>query len=200
MANPDAPFGFRVVKSRSGNASNMVNEYAIESTYGTSLFTGDAVALDASGRCIIATAGEAIVGIFQGCRYTDSTGNMVFRPYWPASTVATNPVALVADDPSLVLEVQSDGSMTAADIGQLCDLDTSQAGSTATGMSKMQTSATGSTQDQFRIYAVYGNGTYSKPCRNAAGNQDFLATGTNAVILVTIANHVSAGATAAVEV
>jgi hypothetical protein len=200
MANPDAPFGFRVVKSRSGNASNMVNEYVIESTYGTSLFTGDAVALDASGRCIIATAGEAIVGIFQGCRYTDSTGNMVFRPYWPASTVATNPVALVADDPSLVLEVQSDGSMTAADIGQLCDLDTSQAGSTATGMSKMQTSATGSTQDQFRIYAVYGNGTYSKPCRNAAGNQDFLATGTNAVILVTIANHVSAGATAAVEV
>jgi hypothetical protein len=200
MANPDAPFGFKVVKSRSGNASNMVNEYKIASAYGTSLFTGDAVCLDASGQVNIAAAGEAIVGIFQGCRYTDSTGAQIFRPYWPASTVATNAIALVADDPSLVLEVQSDGSMTAADIGQLVDIDTSQAGSTATGMSKMQTSATGGSEDQFRVYAVYGNGSYSKPCRNAAGNQDFLATGTNAVIQVTIANHVMAGATAAVEV
>lgn len=200
MANPDAPFGFRVVKSRSGNASNQVNEYAIESTYNTAMYSGDAVKLDGSGRVNIGTAGAAIIGIFQGCRYTDSTGSRVFRPYWPAGTVATDPVALVADDPSLVLEVQSDGSMTNADIGQLVDIDTSQSGSAATGMSKQQTSATGGSENQFRVYAIYGNGTYSKPCRNAAGNQDFLATGTNAVILVTIANHAMSGASAAVEV
>lgn len=200
MANPDAPFGFKVVKSRTGNASNMVNEYVIASGYGTSMFTGDAVKLDGSGQVNIGTAGAAIIGIFQGCRYTDSTGNRVFRPYWPASTVATDAVALVADDPSLVLEVQSDGSMTNADIGQLVDLDTSQSGSTSTGMSKQQTSATGGTENQFRIYGVYGVGVNQKPCRDSSGNQAMLATGTNAVVLVTIANHALSGASGAVEV
>lgn len=200
MANPDAPFGFRIVRSRSGNASNQLNEYVIESGYSTALYSGDAVKLDASGRVNIATAGAAIVGIFQGCRYTNAQGERKYSAYWPASTVATDAVALVADDPSLVLEVQSDGSMTNADIGQLVDIDTSQSGSAATGLSKMQTSATGGSENQFRIYGIYGNGSLSKPCRNAAGNQDFLATGTNAVILVTIANHVMSGASAAVEV
>ena len=200
MANPDAPFGFKVVKSRTGNASNMLNEYVIASGYGTSMYTGDAVKLDGSGQVNIGAAGAKLVGIFQGCRYTDATGSRVFRPYWPASTVATDAVALVADDPSLILEVQSDGSMTNADIGQLVDLDTSQSGSTSTGMSKMQTSATGGSENQFRIYGIYGVGSHSKPCRNAAGNQDFLTTGTNAVVLVTIAHHVMSGATAAVEV
>jgi hypothetical protein len=200
MANPDAPFGFKVVKSRSGNASNMVNEYVIESTYGTALYTGDAVKLDGSGRVNIATAGAAIIGIFQGCRYTNSSGEKIYSKHWPASTVSTDAIAFVADDPSLVLEAQSDGSMTNADIGQLVDIDTSQTASAVTGISKQQTSATGGSENQFRIMAIYGNGSYSKPCRNAAGNQDFLTTGTNAVVLVTIANHVMAGASAAVEV
>lgn len=200
MANPDAPFGFRVVRSRSGNASNQVNEYKIASAYGTALYTGDAVTLDGSGQVNIGVAGEKLIGIFQGCRYTNSAGEKIYSKYWPASTVAADAIAFVADDPALVLEVQSNGSMTAADIGQLVDIDTSASGSAVTGMSGMQTSASGGSENQFRVYAVYGNGSYSKPCRNAAGNQDFLATGTNAVILVTMANHVMAGASAAVEV
>jgi hypothetical protein len=200
MANPDAPFGFRVVKSRSGNASNMLNEYVIASAYGTALYTGDAVTLDGSGQVNIGAAGAKLVGIFQGCRYTNSSGEKIYSKHWPASTVATDAIAYVADDPSLLLEVQSDGSMTNADIGQLVDLDTSQSGSATTGMSKMQTSATGGSENQFRIYGIYGVGSHSKPCRNAAGNQDFLTTGTNAVVLVTIAHHVMSGATAAVEV
>jgi len=199
MANPDAPFGFKVVRSRTGNASNQVNEYPIASG-AAAMYTGDIVKQDGSGTIVPGTAGAALTGVFQGCRYTNSSGEKIYSKHWPASTVASDGIAFVADDPSLVLEVQSDGSMTAADIGQLVDLDTSQTGSTVTGMSKMQTSATGGSENQFRIYGIYGNGSLSKPCRNAAGNQDFLATGTNAVIQVTIANHVMAGASAAVEV
>jgi hypothetical protein len=200
MANPDAPFGFKVVRSRSGNASNQVNEYAIASAYGTAIYTGDIVKQATDGTLVLGTAGAAITGVFQGCRYTNSQGERKFSAYWPASTVATDIVGLVADDPSLVLEVQSDGSMTNADIGQLVDLDTSQTGAASTGMSKMQTSATGGSENQFRIYGIYGVGSHSKPCRNAAGNPDMLAGGTNAVVLVTIANHVMSGASGAVEV
>ena len=135
MANPDAPFGFRVVKSRTGNASNMLNEYVIASGYGTAMYTGDAVTLDGSGQVNIGAAGAKLVGIFQGCRYTNSAGEKIYSKHWPASTVAADAIAYVADDPSLLLEVQSDGSMTSADIGQLVDLDTSQSGSATTGLS-----------------------------------------------------------------
>lgn len=200
MANPDAPFGFRVVRSRSGNPANQTNEYPIASGYATDIFSGDIVKQATDGTLVIGTAGAAITGVFLGVRYTNAQGERKFSPYWPASTVATDIVALVADDPSLVLEVQSDGTMTNADIGQLVDLDTSQSGSTSTGRSKMQASATGGSENQFRIYGIYGNGSLSKPCRNAAGDQAMLATGLNAVIQVTIANHVMAGASAAVEV
>ncbi|MBA3776401.1 MAG: hypothetical protein H0X11_08160 [Betaproteobacteria bacterium] len=200
MANPDAPFGFRVVRSRSGGPSNQTNEYRIASAYGTALATGDAVTLDTSGQVNIAAAGGAIVGIFQGCRYTTASGSVIHGPAWPASTVSADAVALVADDPGLVLEVQSDGSMTSADIGQLVNIDTSQSANTTNGTSRMQTSASGGAENQFRVYGVYGNGSLSKPVRDSAGNQALLATGTNAVIHVTIANHVMSGASAAVEV
>jgi hypothetical protein len=200
MANPDAPFGFKVVRSRSGNPANQVNEYPIASGYATSIYSGDIVKQATDGTIVIGTAGAALTGVFRGVRYTNAQGERKFSPYWPASTVATDIVALVADDPSLVLEVQSEGSMTSADIGQLVDIDTSQSGDTATGRSKQQTSASGGSENQFRVYGVYGNGTLAKPCRNAAGDQAMLATGTNAVILVTIANHVLSGASGAVEV
>lgn len=200
MANQDAPFGFRIVGSKSGYPSNQTVERPIASAYGTSMFYGDAVKLDGSGQVNIATAGAAIFGIFQGCKYTAADGSYKFSKYWPASTVSADAVAIIANSPDLLLEVQSDGSMTSDDIGQLCDIDTSQSGSTATGQSKMQTSATGGSENQFRIEGVYGNGVFSKPVRDDSGNQVMSATGTNAIIVVSIANHVMAGASAAVEV
>ena len=200
MANPNAPFGFRVVAHRSGHPSNKTNEYVIASGYATGLFLGDAVTLDGSGQVNIAVAGSAIVGIFQGCRYTDSTGAVQYRKNWPASTVSADAVAIVADDPALVLEAQSVGSMTAADIGQFVNIDTSVAGSTVTGFSNMQASASGGAENQFRIYGVYGVGVNQKPVRDSSGNQAYLATGTNAQVLLTIANHVMAGSAVGVEV
>ena len=40
----------------------------------------------ADGTIGIGVAGSAIRGVFNGCKYTDSTGDYQFRPYWPAST------------------------------------------------------------------------------------------------------------------
>lgn len=200
MANQDAPFGFRPVKTKGGTPLGHPNEYGIASGYATNMFKGDAVKLDGSGQVNIGTAGDAIIGIFAGCRYTAADGSFVYRNYWPASTTAIDAVALVHDDPDLILEVQSDGTMTNADIGQYCDIDTSQSGSTVTGISKQQTSATGGAEDNFRIVGIYGVGSNSKTVRDDGGNHVQSATGLNALLLVSIVNHVASGATVGVEV
>lgn len=200
MANQDAPFGFRPVKTKSGTAVGHPTEYVIASGYATNMFKGDAVLLDTSGQVNIGVAGTAIAGIFAGCRYTAADGSVVFKNYWPASTVATDAVALVHDDPGLILEVQSDGTMTAADIGQFVNIDTSQAGSTANGQSRQQTSASGGAETNFRVVGMYGVGSNSKAVRDDGGNHVLSATGLNAVLLVSIAAHTAAGATVGVEI
>jgi hypothetical protein len=82
--------------------------------------------------------------------------------------------------------------MTAADIGQWCDVDTSVGGSALTGISGQMTSATGGSESTFRIMDVIGT-RHQMPCRNAAGNPDFFATGTNARVIVKIMKHVALG-------
>ena len=82
----------------------------------------------------------------------------------------------------------------------MVNIDTSVAGSTVTGFSNMQASASGGSENQFRIYGVYGVGVNQKPVRDSSGNQAYLATGTNAQVLLTIANHVMAGSAVGVEV
>lgn len=203
MANPDAPFGARRLKNLGGTHPSILNEYKIANAYATNIFYGDWVKTATDGTLVIATAGDAVRGVFMGCRYNDSAGVPQFKKMWPASTStlgSAGAIGLVDDDPNGVFEMQSDGTMTNADIGQFVDFDTSQSGDTATGLSKQQTSATGGTEDNFKIIGIYGEPPYEKPTRNAAGNQDLLATGLNAVVLIKIINHELGGATMGVEV
>ena len=131
---------------------------------------------------------------------------MVFRSYWTASQATKSGTSIRVKYVPVeghIFYAQSEGSMTLADVGQWVDIDTSQAGSAATGRSKMQTSATGGSEVSFAIVAVLGAAPYdgdrSRPCVNAAGNQDFYATVTIAVVLVKVAKQVG-GQVAAVEV
>lgn len=191
MANPNAPNGFVPVKHASGGASGRTNEYPLSTGYSTSLFLGDAVKTDGSGNIVIAGAGDQIRGVFAGVNYYFADGSVVFRRYWPASTTELSGSiirALVWDDPNQLFEVQSAGSITAADIGQWVDLSTATAGNTLTGISGMQTSADGGSEVTFAVVDVLGV-RHKKPCRNAAGNQDFYATGTNARIIVKVMKH-----------
>ena len=206
MANPDAPFGFKVWNHGSGGTPCRVGEYSLAASYATALYSGDALTLAADGTVAIATAGGAVIGIFDGVEYTLPDGSVVFKSYWAASTATKSGSVIrvkVLDDIATTYYVQSEGSMTLADVGQWVDIDTSIAGSAATGRSGMQTSATGGSEASFAIVGVLGAAPYdgdrSRPVRNAAGNQDFYATGTNAVVLVKIAKAVG-GPVAAVEV
>lgn len=206
MANPNAPFGFKVWNAGGGGTPNRLEEVTLVAAYGTALYTGDAMTLAADGTYAIATAGSAIAGIFDGVEYTLADGSVVFAKYWPASQVtATSSIIRVKMIPveGHVFYAQSAGSMTLADVGQWVDISTGTAGSALTGRSGMQTSATGGSEVSFAIVGVLGAAPYdgdrSRPCRDSLGNQNTFATGTNAVVLVKVAKQVG-GQVAAVEV
>lgn len=130
MANTDAAYGFRPVMKKGGGevAINAYapQGYAIASAYGTTINAGDPVVLtgsaSADGRPTIqiATPGT-VTGVFKGCQYVDSNGMVQFSKSWPASTVATNVVADVFDDPNTIFSIQADEDIVAADIGAKAD-------------------------------------------------------------------------------
>ena len=144
MANKDAPFGFRPTKMLGGAPFNGgQTEYGIASTYNTNIFSGDAVELHTDGTVTIAAAGQTnILGVFNGCFYTDSNGAPNWSKYWPASTTSTDAVAFVVDDPNVLFEAQEDstdiGASWPANRGANANFVSTHSGSTATGRSKQE--------------------------------------------------------------
>ncbi len=76
------------------------------------------------------------VGIFVGCFYTDpNTKQPTYSQYWPASTVASDAVAYVIDDPSVVFQMQADDTLAQTALGNNAAV-VQTAGSTDIGNSK----------------------------------------------------------------
>lgn len=118
MAYPvvNGPYGLRPVNETGGlpfaGSTRMI---PIASAYATSLYFGDPVKFTSDGTLI--TSGLAYnsasaetggtLGIFLGCEYTPPTGPIygkIRSQYWPASTVASDAVAYVCDDPNTVFK------------------------------------------------------------------------------------------------
>ena len=144
MANTDAAFGLRPVRHLNGNPYNgAYNEYPIASGYSTDLLPGDPVKLVAAGTVQRAAAGDPILGVFMGCRYTStSLAGIVAEetPYWPASTGAADAYAYVVVDPDMIFHIQVDddsGAIAATDVGQNIDILVT-AGSTTTRVSGVE--------------------------------------------------------------
>lgn len=111
MAYPDvaAPYGLQPVNLIGSQAfPGATRDYAIPYGYGTSIFYGDIVGLTRGGvQRLSVTTGTAgtVTGIFLGCRYTNpTTKQLTFSQYWPASTLAGDAVAVVADDPNTIFK------------------------------------------------------------------------------------------------
>ncbi len=147
MAYPtvSAPYGLIPVNLIGGQvyagATRMVK---IASAYATNIFFGDVVKITTDGTLIKETGTTTAnpVGIFMGCQYTNSQGQLTNSQYWPASTVATDAVAYVADDPDLLFKVASvSATTTVAGYGRtLIGSNVSlvqNSGSTVTGDSKV---------------------------------------------------------------
>lgn len=127
--NTNAPNGLLPVKYLSGAPFNdATNPYNIASGYATSIFWNDPVTIGTDGNLAIGVAGSAIIGVFQGCLYTSTSGVVTFSPYWPASTVTQNSavvLAKVVDNPEVVFSIQETNAsnlagtpLTAAAVGQ----------------------------------------------------------------------------------
>lgn len=142
MANIDAPSGFTPVRHLHGGTIRYEGGYTIASAYATSIFTGDLVSLAATraNKDIerTATGAAEIIGVFGGCQYQASNGDVVWSPYWPASTVtkgSADAEAFIYVDPGIVYEVQSDGILAATSVGLFADMVSTVAGNASTGRS-----------------------------------------------------------------
>ena len=177
MANKDAPFGFRPAKMLGGAPfNNGQTSYGIASGYNTNIFTGDAVELHTDGTVTVGAAGATnLIGVFNGCFCTVSTGEPTYSKYWPADTVASDAVAFVIDDPNVIFVAQEDstniGASWPANRGSNADLVSTHAGSVKTGRSGMEldsSSITAATA-QFRIIDL-DTDEYNNESSSANGN------------------------------
>lgn len=116
MAYPtvSAAYGFRPVNLLGGQVyAGSTRQMAIASGHATNIFFGDCVIMSTNG-CInnntVTNTGTAIVGIFMGCSYINSSGQRVYGQYYPATITqavdsANGTIAYIADDPDLVMKV-----------------------------------------------------------------------------------------------
>lgn len=117
----NSPNGLQPLYSgSSATYSGMTNKYTIASGYATSLFTGDPVVGLNNGNIGIGVTSTGILGVFQGCEYTNTSGSVIFQSYWPANTVVlanTTVTAFVLDDPNMRFNIQVSNSTNADFIG-----------------------------------------------------------------------------------
>ena len=177
MANVDAAFGAKPVRHLTGGVIR-ATEYKIVKEYAANVFTGDFVQLAATGYVQVGAATNRLLGVFNGCKYTASNGEVVFKRYWPTGTATLGDgdvTAYVYDDPNIVWAIQSSGSADFADIGNLADI-VAGTGSTSTGQSAFEINGTtGTGTAQLRILGLY--------------NEPKNAYGTNGVLEAVIWEH-----------
>ena len=142
MSSVATPFGASTNGTIVGAAfTNKVTHYKIKNAYGTSIFYGDFVKWgdDNPNTTVQKDTGTTAltpIGVFLGCAYTDpSTGQFTPNQYFPASTAADDIVAYVATDPFVLMQMQSDETLTQDDLGKNCAI-VQTAGSTTIGTSK----------------------------------------------------------------
>ena len=157
MANTNAPFGLKPIgKLGSGYNSTGTTEYDILTGTTGTIYTGDPVKMVSTGGIAVAAAGDVLLGVFQGCRYTNASGEVIYAPYWPTLTASDDAVAFVVDDPDATFEVQSaaTGSVVQTVVGLNADI-VYTAGSTVNGRSNVDLSGTMATGTaQLKIIGV----------------------------------------------
>ena len=181
MANKDAAFGFKPTRHLTGGLIR-TEEYAIAANYGSAIYTGQVVEAVAGGGIEAAAAGDTQqAGVFGGVFYTDpTTSKPTFKPFYAASTNASDLKATVYADPYIVYEAQHDGTGTAAMNNSAIDF-TGVGGSTLTGQStsELDTSESG-TSGNFKQIGI------SKD----PDNSDTSSANANAYCVINTGEHV----------
>ena len=183
MANVSEKFGLRPYRKLDGTPLvGAQNRYTIASSYASAIFQGDVVRPVTAGNIERYTPGTtyAVVGVFNGCFYTDpTTQKPTYKNYYPGSIAASDITAFVVDDPDAVFLIDADEAFTRANLFANYSV-TNTTGVTQTGISIVQldVSATG-TAATFVVQAI-----------DISQDPDNSDTATsNANILVRINNH-----------
>jgi hypothetical protein len=174
MATTAAPYGLRPVKRADGMPyAGATSQYLIDPAgEATNLFYGQVVIIGADGYIALATGtgsdlttnsisgttGVGAIGVFVGCEYVNSSGQLVQAQFYPSGTANGGTIkAYVVDDPNVLFQAQLDGSGAQTVIGTNTFFAVAQStstGSTSTGNSTSALDATVQTAAAaFRIVA-----------------------------------------------
>ena len=189
MANVLERFGLRPSRQLNGSPFiNAQNRYRIASGNSTSIFQGDLVKPMASGQIsrYVANTSDTVVGVFNGCFYTDpTTQKPTWKNYLPSSVNASDIVAFVIDAPDTVFEVNANGVFAVADIFKNFSVN-NVTGNIKTGISYVQLDVANSgTDSTYLVQAIDISGDVL--------NSDVAVS--NANVLVRINNHFYKAAT-----
>ena len=140
MATSATPNGAEPVGtcSSSGSFTGKVVHIKIASAYDTAIFYGDFVKLVTAGTIEKDTGTSSLtsIGIFLGCKYTDSsTSQMTFNQTFPADMAASDTAAYVLIDPDVLFKMQGDATIAQTGLGANFSV-IQTAGSTTIGRSK----------------------------------------------------------------
>jgi hypothetical protein len=183
MANVSEKFGLRPYRKLDGTPLvGAQNRYTVKSGYATAIYQGDLVIPTSTGNIERHTANDsaAVVGVFNGCFYTDpTTQKPTYKNYYPGGVAASDITAFVVDDPDAVFLMDADSAFTRASLYKNYSV-TNTTGVTQTGISKVQLDVSVSgTATTFAVQAI----DISQDPDNSDTTVD------NANILVRINNH-----------
>ena len=174
MASVAAPYGLKPVNEIGGLPYAGSTRTFLIDPAGTAsnIYYGSPVYVNASGYLAVATATGAdattngfpvgtantgIVGVFVGCSYVNAQGQVIYAQYYPTGTTGVIQ-AYVVDDPDVVFQVQSAGSVTQAALGANVFFSTGAVatGSTTTGNSTASVVAGASAVTTSAAFRVVG--------------------------------------------
>lgn len=180
MASTASPYGLRAVNEIGGLPYAGSTRTFLIDPAGTAstIYNGSPVYVNANGYLAVATATGAdattngfptgtantgIVGVFVGCSYVNAQGQQIFSQYYPTGVTGVI-TAQVIDDPNVVFQVQSAGTVTQAALGANVFFSTGavSTGSTTTGNSTASVVAGASavtTSAAFRIIGFVNSTT-----------------------------------------
>ena len=186
MANKDAAFGLKPSRMMGGGAyTGGQSRYRIANNQSGAIFQGDLVKQLTGGTVSRAAASSTVpvVGVFNGCQFTDPTSKEVtFSNHYPGSVAAADIIAFIIDDPDVVFEVQADDTFPVAYLfGNFDIVDQSTTGDTSSGRSNMELDVTtGATTTTLPLKAI---DISQDPDNSDVGNA-------NTNVMVVIQNHI----------
>ena len=154
-------------------------EYPIDPSYATKIFTGDIVKLTNDYGVVRNTNTEVptpliltnapattiptnqALGVFVGCRYVDTNGTPQYAQHYPGS--GTEAFAFVVTDPNAVFKIHSTDEWAEVDLGNTVNptivANATPGGDTSTGNSSTQVTSNNDAADgALRIIGVMRNG------------------------------------------